>query len=125
MFFLIYLIVAVSQTLFEILPSLREAPGLAKLQASATAAKMTVNFAPMLSILFVGARMRALQIDPKHGNPQPWAQKCFFMCTFSVLIQAILVMLLPFVAGGECKRGACEGDVAFVMENRTIGAVLS
>ena len=33
-------------------------------------AATTVNVAPMLGILFIGARMLALQIDPKHGNPQ-------------------------------------------------------
>ena len=35
----------------------------------------------MLCVLFLGARMRALQMDPKHGNPQRWAQNCFFLCT--------------------------------------------
>jgi len=96
-----------------------------KLEASAAAAKMTVNFAPMLCILFIGARMRALQIDPKHGNPQSWAQKCFFMCTFSILIQALVVILIPFMAKGECKRGKFEGDIAFKMNNPQVGAVMT
>ena len=78
----------------------------------------------MLCVLFIGARMRALQIDPKNGSPQPWAQKCFFMCTASVLVQASLAILLPFITGGEPKRGACEGDVSFPMENRMLGAVM-
>jgi len=124
-FFMVYLLVAVTKTCFELFSSLRSSPGLLKLEASATSAKMTVNFAPMLCILFVGARMRALQIDPKHGNPQPWAQNCFFFCTFSILIQALLCILIPFMARGECKRGACEGDVSFVMENPTLGAVMT
>jgi len=125
MFMLIYLLVAITNTCFELCPSLRTAPGLAKLEAAAGAAKMTVNLAPMLCVLFVGARMRALQIDPLHGNPQSWAQQCFFMCTYSVLIQAMLALVLPFVAGAEPKRGECEGDVSFPMENPTIGAVLT
>ena len=37
----------------------------------------------MLCVLFLGARMRALQMDPKHGNPQRWAQNCFYLCTYS------------------------------------------
>ena len=45
-------------------------------------AKYTVNMAPMLCVLFIGARMRALQIDPVHGSPQPWAQFCFFLCAY-------------------------------------------
>jgi len=86
---------------------------------------MTVNFAPMLCILFIGARMRALQIDPRNGNPQSWAQKCFFMCTFSVLVQALLVILMPFIAKGNCKRGKFEGDIAFKMDNPTAGLVMT
>merc|ERR1719305_1850685 len=87
-----------------------------KLLGLLTMAKYTVNFAPMLCVLFIGARMRALQIDPKHGNPQPWAQNCFYMCTFSVLIQALLVILVPFVAKGDCRRGEVEGDLSFSVE---------
>jgi len=125
MFFLVYLLVAITKTCFEVSRNLRQSPVLLKLEASAASAKMTVNFAPMLCILFVGARMRALQIDPKNGNPQRWAQNCFFMCTFSVLIQALLVIILPFVANGECRRGAFEGDVAFTMKNPRVGAVMT
>merc|ERR1719160_1026844 len=76
-FFAIYLLVAVAKTSMEILgPS----PLLAKLVGLLTLAKYTVNFAPMLAILFIGARMRALQMDPKHGAPQYWAQMCFYAC---------------------------------------------
>merc|ERR1712139_682650 len=99
MFFLIYFIVAVTRTLFELMPSMRESSMLLKLEASAGAAKMTVNLAPMLAILLIGARIRALQIDPKNGNPQQWAQKCFYMCTFSILVQAGLALILPIAAG--------------------------
>lgn len=124
MFFVVYLLVAVTKTIFELSPGLRSSKALLKLEASAGAAKMTVNFAPMLAILLIGARMRALQIDPKLGNPQPWAQKAFFACTFSILAQAILALVLPFATDAECKRGDCEGDVSFVMKNKVLGAVL-
>jgi len=124
-FFTIYLLVAITKTLFEVSVRSRHSTTLLKLEASATAAKMTVNFAPMLCILFIGARMRALQIDPKHGNPQPWAQNCFYMCTFSILIQALLVILMPFAARGDCRRGEVEGDFAFSMESPLIGAAMT
>jgi hypothetical protein len=125
MFFLVYLGVAVTKTCFEVSSKMRNSPVLLKMEASFSSAKMTVNFAPMLCILFIGARMRALQIDPKNGNPQSWAQKCFFLCTFSVLVQALVVILMPFVARGVCKRGKFEGDISFKMENPTIGAVMT
>merc|ERR1719160_1093114 len=36
-------------------------------------ATASMNFAPMLAVLFIGARMRALNMDPVNGNPQKWA----------------------------------------------------
>jgi len=66
----------------------------------------------MLCILFIGARMRALQIDPVHGSPQPWAQFCFFLCAYSVLVQTCMVLLMPLL-GGEARKGEIEGDVQF------------
>jgi hypothetical protein len=121
-FFVVYLGVALVKTAVELSgPS----PLLTKLGGLFTLAKFTVNFAPMLCILFIGARMRALQMDPKHGNPQKWAQNCFYMCTYSVLIQTILVILMPFCVTCECKTGASEGDVVFEMESPAIGMIIS
>jgi len=125
MFFLVYLGVALTRTCFELSRKMRDNPVLLKLEAAFQSAKMTVNFAPMLCILFIGARMRALQIDPKNGNPQSWAQKCFFMCTFSILVQALLVIIMPFVARGICKRGKFEGDISFKMENPAVGSAIT
>merc|ERR1719352_1120680 len=62
--------------------------------------KNTVSFAPMLCILFIGARMRALQIDPVNGNPQKWAQNCFFLCAYAVLVQLLLLLAIPLVLDG-------------------------
>merc|ERR1719301_104059 len=121
-FFLVYLGIAIVRTVVQLSGS---SPLLTKLEGLLTLAKYTVNFAPMLCILFVGARMRALQIDPKHGNPQKWAQNCMFLCTYSVLLQTVLVILMPFVTRCECKRGASEGDVLFELENKTLGIVMT
>merc|ERR1719235_3091677 len=121
-FFIVYLGVALIKTTIELGgPS----PFLSKLQGLFTLAKFTVNFAPMLCILFIGARMRALQMDPKHGNPQKWAQNCFYMCAYSVMVQTMLVIIMPFCVDCECKQGASEGDVVFEMANPTIGIVIS
>merc|ERR1719388_39886 len=120
-FFLVYLAVAVVKTAQELGGS---SPFLTKLGGLLTLAKFTVNFAPMLCILFIGARMRALQMDPKHGNPQKWAQNCFYMCAYSVLIQTVLVIVMPFCVECECKQGSSEGDVVFEMANPTIGIMI-
>jgi len=120
-FFVVYLGVALIKTTIELGGA---SPFLVKMQGLFTLAKFTVNFAPMLCILFIGARMRALQMDPKHGNPQKWAQNCFYMCAYSVMIQTLLVIIMPLVVNCECKQGASEGDVVFEMENPTIGIII-
>merc|ERR1719194_250340 len=120
-FFLVYLGVALVKTTQELGGN---SPFLTKIGGLLTLAKFTVNFAPMLCILFIGARMRALQMDPKHGNPQKWAQNCFYMCAYSVMIQTLLVIIMPLVVNCECKQGSSEGDVVFEMENPTIGIII-
>merc|ERR1719163_845314 len=123
-YFFIYLVVAISKTMTELSGGTHN-KSLTKLQGVFAMAKMTVNFAPMLCILFVGARMRALQIDPKRGAPQAWAQNCFYLCTYSVMAQCILVIAMPYVTSCECKRGISEGDVVFVGLSPAIGSVMT
>merc|ERR1719236_324725 len=61
-----------------------------KVENALMTATASMNFAPMLAVLFIGARMRALNMDPVNGNPQKWAQNCFFMCTYALLAQTCL-----------------------------------
>jgi hypothetical protein len=69
-YFLVYTAVAVVRTYNQ----LSGAP-LKALAQTLTAATATVNFAPMLSVLFVGTRMRALQLSQgqpdEYDLPQP------------------------------------------------------
>merc|ERR1719207_79234 len=95
-----------------------------KLQKTCVMCQNTVAFAPMLCILFIGARMRALQIDPVNGNPQKWAQTCFYLCAYAVLVQCLILLCVPFV-GGELEKGETEGDVSFQLSDPTIMAVLT
>merc|ERR1719160_543783 len=119
-----YLGVAVVKTLEEFQV---KADSLTKLKSSCNQAKQTLNMAPMLCILFIGARMRALQMDPKNGNPQRWAQMCFYACAGSVALQFILVVLCPFLPGVEVKEqdkkaatATAEGDIAFDSKNTSV-----
>merc|ERR1719388_758684 len=63
----------------------------------------------MLAVLFIGARMRALNMDPINGNPQKWAQNCFFMCTYALLAQTLCSVAVPLVLQGDVKVGKVEG----------------
>merc|ERR1719152_606010 len=40
------------------------------------------------------------------------------------MIQTLLVIILPLVTDCKVDRGATEGDVCFVMENKTIALVI-
>merc|ERR1719159_1340527 len=85
----------------------------------------TMFFAPMIAVLCIGARMRALQMDPINGAPQRWAQNCFYMCTYAVMMQCIFAIATPLVLGGTVKKGdKGEGDVEYNVENKAIGSCL-
>merc|ERR1719313_2517162 len=62
-------------------------------------AKGVVMFCPMLSILFVGTRMYALQITDWRGAPQGWCQDGMYMATWSLLIQFVMVLITPCATG--------------------------
>merc|ERR1719324_1440751 len=95
-----------------------------KAEAALLIATASINFAPMLAVLFIGARMRALNMDPINGNPQKWAQNCFFMCTYALLAQTIISIAVPLVLQGEAKPGRIEGDMEYEVENKGLGTLL-
>jgi len=73
----------------------------------------TVFLAPMLCILFIAAHVRALQVYPGHGRPQWWATGAFYLCNYSLLLQTLVVIAVPFLPGGDVRRGTSlmKGDV--------------
>merc|ERR1719449_410855 len=95
-----------------------------KVENALLTATASINFAPMLAVLFIGARMRALNMDPINGNPQKWAQNCFFMCTYALLAQTICSVAVPLVLQGDVKPGKVEGDMEYEVENKALGTVL-
>merc|ERR1719506_651589 len=70
-------------------------------------AKGTIQFCPMLAILFVGTRMRALMITNNKGAPQGWVQDGMYMATWAVLIQFLMVLVVGIASGG---RVDCDED---------------
>merc|ERR1719247_2237578 len=80
----------------------------------------------MAAVLFIGARMRALQMDPINGAPQKWAQNCFYAITYAILLQCILAVAIPLVVGGSIKKGdKGEGDVEYEVNNKMLGTCLT
>merc|ERR1719265_1321227 len=72
----------------------------------------TVMFCPMLCILFLAARMRALQLTRNRGAPQGWAQDCMRLSTWCVLALLICV-LAQFMPGCYNPRNRYEAQDPF------------
>jgi len=85
------------------------------------AAATTVEFAPMLSILFLAARMRALQ---HNGQPQEWAQDCMYYSTGAMCLTTVLSMLVPVALGGTMKTNPVTKETTFEVPNPIFGYVL-
>ena len=90
MLFTVGFLVAVCKTSVELSG---RTPFTTKLEGTLVLARYTANFAPMLAILFIGTRMRASQIYPKHGSPLSWSQMCFYGCVACVCVQTLVVIL--------------------------------
>merc|ERR1719230_1813526 len=105
MFFIVYCGVAVLRTFAQLTGAKNP-----KIEGVLLASSSTMNFAPMLSILFLAARMRALQMDPVNGSPQTWAQQCFYMCAYALMFQTIFAIAVPLVLGGKVKEGEMGGQ---------------
>merc|ERR1719482_645399 len=88
-FFVVYLLIEIMRTYREFVTYGEKTNAEVALDASIS----TLAFVPMLCILFVGARMRALETDPVNGAPQKWAQKCMVVCAWGVLVQTIASIL--------------------------------
>merc|ERR1719240_2569923 len=52
----------------------------------------TVMFVPMMCALFLGTRMRALQLSRNKGAPQGWAQDFMMLATWAIFIDLIVVL---------------------------------
>jgi len=85
------------------------------------AASTTVEFAPMLAILFLAARMRALQHD---GQPQAWAQNCMYYSTFAMCMTTLLSIAVPVAMGGTMKTNPVTKESTFEVPNPTLGYAL-
>ena len=72
-----------------------------------------VNFVSMIVVLFIGARMWALQMDPVNGAPQAWAQNCFDTCTYEVLAQVLIFIAVMLALSRAAVKGEVEGEMVY------------
>merc|ERR1719247_1983862 len=121
-FFFVYFLVAVSRTYSQFTGGQNSTSNFEKVMLRAAD---TLAFAPMLSVMFLAARMRALQMDPISGNPQKWAQNCFYACTYVLITQTAIAAIVPLVLSTPIKKGRIEGDFVPQVEGNTLGKCLT
>lgn len=83
-------------------------------ESSVLAARNSVQFCPILAILFVSCRMRALQITQQKGNPQGWAQDAMDIIMAATNLQILCCLTLPIFTGIATKtdnEGNAEYDL--------------
>lgn len=85
------------------------------------AASTTCEFAPMLSILFLAARMRALQHD---AQPQEWAQHCMYFSTAAMCMTTLLSIVAPWALGASVEVNQITKEASFKVPNPMIGNIL-
>merc|ERR1719240_1825099 len=112
-FFMVYFLVAVSRTYSQ------SAGGqlfTSNFEQVMLRAADTLAMAPMLCVLFLAARMRALQMDPVGGKPQRWAQRCFYAASYSLIAQTIMAAVVPLCLKAKAlpkDDKTVEGDVKY------------
>jgi len=71
------------------------------MQDTAIATQTSVNFTPMLGILFLATRLRASQVTNFTGSPQVYAQDAMYLAVFASLIQMVCALALPALSGNK------------------------
>merc|ERR1719214_566357 len=74
-------------------------------------ATLTVNFAPMLAILFLACRMRVTQLTKGKGDPPEWAQICMYFCTYAILLMTLIVCIIPLFTGEALGVDPNTGEI--------------
>jgi len=91
------------------------------LTAVMVAAANTVEFGPMMAILFLSLRMRALQ---HNSEPQTWAQDAMFFSTTALTLTTVLAIVVPMLLKGKMVATEDPGNPKFEVPNQTLGTIL-
>merc|ERR1719161_1829527 len=99
----VYTALYIAQTGME---CFRDNAGAKRLVTVFDAGQRTVMFAPMLCVLFIAARMRALQLTrtvngkvPPGAGPQPWVQQAMYLATGAVFWQVLMAYITTTILG--------------------------
>merc|ERR1719487_1309314 len=91
--------------------------------SSLDAAKQSLAFAPMLSILFVTTRMYALLITDNKGAPQAWVQDGMYMATWSLMISFLMCLATGLIM--DAVETDEDGNVVNKFSNKYVGIIVT
>merc|ERR1719408_1003769 len=74
-------------------------------------ATYTVNYAPMLAILFLACRMRVTWLTQGKGNPPEYVQAAMYCATYAVLAMTLCVCVIPLFTGKVIAVDLKTGDI--------------
>ncbi len=90
---------------------------MASIQVMAENARATVMFAPMLSCLYLGSRLRALPLSrtvegtiPAGAGSQLYVQDCMYLSAWSVVAQVGMVIILGVIYGAKATSMDADGN---------------
>merc|ERR1719159_1243656 len=78
------------------------------IQVALQHASETMFFAPMACLMFIGFRMRVLQLTKGEGNPQPWARMCMEFVMYSITANTVIALIIPVF---KPPAGVWEGEI--------------
>lgn len=85
------------------LASQSRTPGVSGALRLCESAKESVGFCPMICVLFMGVRLRAIQLSLGKGSPQDWVQACMWISVAAIVLQLWLVLLSSMSTGKSAE----------------------
>merc|ERR1719359_772465 len=99
----VYFVVCTALLMVRLLAQLRRIRGSSEpsgvVQNTLESAELTVEFAPMLCVLFLAAQMQAIHASDGREDPPAWILRCMEVATAVLLLQTLLTVLLPVIMG--------------------------
>merc|ERR1719453_1586997 len=108
-YFTIYILVWAFITYEHFMPASLSFGWMTTLKDAVNSAKTTVEYAPMLCVLFIATRMRALQITDNRGAPQGYVQDGMYLASWAILVQFIMCLIMPLCVGEKFEVDSLAG----------------
>jgi len=120
-FFVTQLIIVLCQSYTDVMGVDYFAGHIHKVSQVMNAAASTMEFAPMVAIVFLAARMHAVQHD---SEPQAWAQSCMHAATVALCLTTLMAIVVPCAFGGSMISNQTTKEVTFEVPSPTLGYVM-